>query len=65
MLEERREGAIVVAIFGGHRIDRLFNKGLNTSGLEICTVCGESVPEVIGAPDGAEVCKACFDAGKH
>lgn len=30
-----------------------------------CSDCGEQTEEVIGCPDGAEVCKRCFDAGGH
>jgi hypothetical protein len=30
-----------------------------------CTECGAKVPEIIGCPDGAELCQACFDAGDH
>jgi hypothetical protein len=32
---------------------------------EKCDKCGETVPYVIGCPDGAEVCQECFDAGQH
>jgi hypothetical protein len=30
-----------------------------------CDDCGKQVNEVIGCPDGAEICQACFDAGHH
>lgn len=30
-----------------------------------CDECGETVPYVIGCPDGTEVCRECFDAGQH
>jgi len=30
-----------------------------------CSHCGQIVPCVIGCPDGAELCQACFDAGRH
>ena len=30
-----------------------------------CDACGEIVPNVIGCPDGTEVCQACFDSGQH
>jgi len=30
-----------------------------------CSPCGSEVTEVIGAPDGAELCGKCFDAGAH
>lgn len=32
---------------------------------QICSECGAKVNEIIGCPDGAEICRACFDAGKH
>lgn len=32
---------------------------------EKCDECGETVPYVIGCPDGAEVCRDCFEAGQH
>ncbi len=30
---------------------------------EKCQKCGETVPYVIGCPDGAEVCQECFNGG--
>jgi len=30
-----------------------------------CSDCGDKVPSIIGCPDGAEICQACFDAGRH
>lgn len=30
-----------------------------------CDRCGEAVPYVLGCPDGAEVCRDCFEAGQH
>jgi hypothetical protein len=30
-----------------------------------CDECGARVKEVIGCPDGAEICKQCFDQGAH
>ncbi len=35
------------------------------AGETICEECGESVEEIIGCPDGAEICQDCFDAGHH
>ncbi|MDA1277539.1 MAG: hypothetical protein O2960_26355 [Verrucomicrobia bacterium] len=32
---------------------------------ETCGECGQSVPYIIGCPDGAELCQDCFDAGQH
>lgn len=32
---------------------------------EKCDECGETVPYLIGCPDGAEVCRDCFEAGQH
>src|SRR4051794_25994836 len=29
-----------------------------------CVLCEESVPYIIGCPDGREICQACFDAGQ-
>jgi len=34
-------------------------------GLSTCDECGERVSEVVGCPDGAEVCRDCFNAGAH
>jgi hypothetical protein len=28
-----------------------------------CDSCGEEVEDVVGCPDGQEVCQACFDGG--
>lgn len=33
--------------------------------LSTCTDCGASVLTIIGCPDGAEICQACFNAGHH
>ena len=33
--------------------------------LEKCPDCGAFVTEVVGCPDGAEVCRDCFNAGRH
>ena len=30
-----------------------------------CGVCGETVPYVIGCPDGTELCQDCFDANQQ
>jgi hypothetical protein len=30
-----------------------------------CDECGARVKEVIGCPDGAEICQQCFDQGAH
>lgn len=30
-----------------------------------CTACGALVENIIGCPDGAELCHQCFDAGRH
>ena len=30
-----------------------------------CDGCGATVTEIIGCPDGAEICQDCFDAGQH
>lgn len=30
-----------------------------------CDDCGSRVDTVIGCPDGAEICQACFDGGAH
>lgn len=32
---------------------------------EQCSECGQTIPYVIGCPDGAEVCRDCFEAGQH
>lgn len=33
--------------------------------VSICDDCGIGVDEIIGCPDGAEICQACFDGGAH
>lgn len=30
-----------------------------------CDDCDAEVKDVIGCPDGAEVCQSCFDEGRH
>ena len=30
-----------------------------------CDECGKKVLNLVLCPDGAEICQACFDAGKH
>jgi hypothetical protein len=30
-----------------------------------CGQCGEQAEKIIGCPDGAEICQACFDGGQH
>lgn len=30
-----------------------------------CDECGAKVPELMGCPDGAEICRDCFDQGAH
>lgn len=32
---------------------------------ETCSECGEPCSEVIGCPDGAELCQSCFNQGAH
>lgn len=32
---------------------------------ETCGECGDTVPYLIGCPDGAEICRDCFEAGPH
>lgn len=29
-----------------------------------CEACEETVPYIIGCPDGKEICQECFDAGQ-
>jgi hypothetical protein len=31
----------------------------------VCSECGAKVDQIIGCPDGAEICEACFDNGGH
>lgn len=33
--------------------------------LSTCDECGAEVTEIVGCPDGAEICRTCFDAGGH
>ena len=30
-----------------------------------CDKCKETVPDIIGCPNGTELCLDCFDAGQH
>lgn len=30
-----------------------------------CDECGDCFEEIIGCPDGAEICQGCFDQGLH
>lgn len=32
---------------------------------QCCDDCGNPVEEIIGCPDGAEICRECFNAGGH
>lgn len=32
---------------------------------DVCSECGSHTDGIIGCPDGAEVCQACFDNGAH
>ena len=51
--------------------ERLAREGLTRDQLKklaeesTCDDCGASVTEVVGCPDGAEVCHDCFDSGCH
>ena len=31
----------------------------------MCDDCGDAFEEIVGCPDGAEICQSCFDAGGH
>lgn len=33
--------------------------------LQICGDCEAGVKELVGCPDGAEICRDCFNAGGH
>jgi hypothetical protein len=33
--------------------------------MDECDDCGAMVPEIVGCPDGAEICRPCFNAGAH
>lgn len=33
--------------------------------MNTCDNCGADVAEIIGCPDGAEICPDCFEAGAH
>lgn len=37
----------------------------STADLSACSECQAQVSSLIGCPDGAEVCPACFNAGAH
>lgn len=44
-----------------------FKRQLSSDALNLskCDRCGAEVAEIVGCPDGAEVCPACFKAGAH
>lgn len=41
------------------------DKAMETVDAPSCSDCGAEVSDVIGCPDGSEICSACFDAGSH
>lgn len=45
--------------------DRFAELPVEATELSRCTSCGDEVEELIGCPDGAEVCRPCFDMGAH
>lgn len=47
-------------------LNELIQEARQLVGLSVtCGECGQSVPYIIGCPDGAELCQDCFDAGQH
>lgn len=52
-------------IKNGRVIAKPIKQARRRTGLSKCDECKKQVKEIIGCPDGAEICQACFDAGKH
>lgn len=50
-----------------HPLWKLVGAGAGSSEqiADICSSCENEVGELIGCPDGAEVCSSCFNAGSH
>ncbi|HHV49175.1 MAG TPA: hypothetical protein GXX56_09500 [Rhodocyclaceae bacterium] len=46
-------------------IDAARLEALRNQGWSICADCGTEIKNIIGCPDGAEICDQCFDDGKH
>ena len=42
-----------------------FDKETEGSETQRCDRCGEPCTEIVGCPSGAELCPACFDAGRE
>ena len=38
---------------------------LNDATPQTCEACGTETPSVVGCPDGAEICRQCFEMGAH
>jgi len=43
----------------------LVNEARYLLGIQLCDDCGDEVDELVGCPDGAEICQDCFDGGSH
>ena len=41
-----------------------FDKEKESTGDQQCKECGAAVENVIGCPNGAEICRECFEAGQ-
>lgn len=48
-----------------HWLRRQADADLGTSASLVCCSCENEVDEVVGSPDGAEICQDCFNAGQH
>ena len=42
-----------------------FDKEKNNDADQACDQCGATVANVVGCPDGTEICRDCFEAGQH
>lgn len=40
-------------------------EALSRTRTQTCDDCGDAVKTLIGCPDGAEICRPCFNAGAH
>ncbi|MDG1580901.1 hypothetical protein [Pseudomonas sp. GOM6] len=48
-----------------HWLRRQADADLGNSASVVCDSCENEVVEVVGSPDGAEICQDCFNAGQH
>ncbi len=47
------------------RDSRLARRTEDSTTEQECDDCGKMATEIVGCPDGAEICRPCFDKGNH